>query len=78
MNKKELTLEIAKRLEEIRKLYYENYPDGDYLILYFRKNYLSFNNDYWEDGEDENFPIHHWECEETEDDLEEILEGDEQ
>lgn len=68
MNKEQLTLEIAKRLKEIKDLYYKEYPNGDYLTLYFRKNFMSINNEYWEDGEDESFPINHREWEKAEGD----------
>ena len=53
MTREELTKEIARRLKEIRELYYEEYPDGDFLDLYFRRNVVSFNNAYWEGAEDE-------------------------
>lgn len=64
MNKEELTREIARRLKEIRELYYEEYPDGDFLDLYFRRNVVSFNNAYWEGAEDEGFLIAYNENEE--------------
>lgn len=64
MTREELAKEIAKRMKEIRDLYYEEYPEGDYLSLYFRKNIVSFSNDYWEGGEDEGFLINYYECDE--------------
>lgn len=63
MNKEELTREIAKRVKDIRNLYYSVYPKGDYLIMHFEKNIVSFNNRHWEGGEDENYPINYWEGE---------------
>ena len=50
-----LTKEIAKRLNEIRELYLKEYPQGDYLILTIFKNYIKFNNSYFDD--DVNVPI---------------------
>lgn len=63
MTKEELTKEIAKRINEIRKLYYSVYPEGDYLIIHFRKGAVSFNNSHWKDGKDENYPIDYHENE---------------
>lgn len=57
MTREELTKEIAKRLKDIRELYYLVYPEGDFLALYFRRNVVSFNNAYWEGAEDEGFLI---------------------
>lgn len=64
MTREELTKEIAKRVKEIRELYYEEYPEGDYLIIYFRKDVVSFNNSQWKGAEDEGFPIDYHENEE--------------
>lgn len=61
MTKEELAREIAKRVKEIRNLYYSVYPEGDYLIIHFRKGAVSFNNSHWKDGKDENYPIDYWE-----------------
>ena len=61
MTRNELIKEIAKRVKEIRELYYSVYPEGDYLSLFFEKDYISFNNEKWESGADENYPIHYWE-----------------
>ncbi len=63
MTREELTREIAKRVKEIRNLYYSVYPEGDYLIMHFEKNITSFNNRHWEGGEDEDYPINYWEGE---------------
>ena len=63
MTREELTKEIAKRVKEIKELYYEEYPDGDFLDLYFRRNVVSFNNEQWEGGKDENYPIDYHENE---------------
>ena len=51
----ELTKEIAKRLNEIRELYLNEYRQGDYLVLTIFKNRIEFNNSYWD--YDNNFPI---------------------
>ena len=64
MTREELTREIARRLKEIRELYYSVYPKGDFLDLYVRRNVVSFNNAYWECGEDECFLIAYNENEE--------------
>lgn len=44
MNRKQLEREIAKKLKEIKKLYYEAYPYGDYLSLTIYRESISFNN----------------------------------
>lgn len=64
MTKEELTREIAKRVKEIRELYYEEYLDGDYLDMTIRTNVISFNNENW--GEDEEYPIYYWEKDDDE------------
>lgn len=63
MTREELIKEIAKRMKEIRELYYSVYPEGDYLSMYFEKNIVSFNNQQWEGGEDEKYPIYYHENE---------------
>ena len=57
MTRDELIREIAKRIKDIKELYYSVYPEGDYLTMYFEKNIVSFNNRQWEGGEDEKYPI---------------------
>ena len=64
MTRWELTREIAKRLNDIRELYYSVYPEGDYLSLFFEKDCISFHNGKWESGVDENYPINYWEGDE--------------
>lgn len=64
MTREELTKEIAKRVKDIRNLYYSVYPDGDYLTMCLRRNSIMFNNRKWEGGEDENYPIDYWEGDE--------------
>lgn len=59
MTKKELVKEIGKRVREIRELYYSVYPKGDYLNMYFEKNFIGFNNENWRRGIDENYPINY-------------------
>ena len=78
MKNKELELEIAKKVQEIKELYYKEYPEGDYLAIAIYKDGYHFNNSKWNGGADEAFPIEYWKREETEDDLKEIFEGDEQ
>ena len=63
MTREELIKEIAKRIKEIRELYYSVYPEGNYLTMYFEKNIVSFNNRQWEGGEDEGFPVDYHENE---------------
>lgn len=63
MTREELIKEIAKRVKDIRKLYYSVYPEGNYLTMYFEKNIVSFNNQQWEGGEDEKYPIDYHENE---------------
>ena len=59
MTREELTREIAKRANEIRKLYYSVYPEGDYLIIAFNKDFIDFNNKFYE--EDKDYPINYFE-----------------
>ncbi len=61
MTREELTKEIAKRLKDIRDLYYSVYPEGNHLVLYFQNDVVSFNNENWNGGEDEKYPIDYWE-----------------
>lgn len=61
MTKKELAKEIAKRIKDIREFYYSVYPEGDYMNISFRKEFVLFNNDCWEGGYDEDFPIDYYE-----------------
>lgn len=63
MTREELTKEIAKRIKDIRELYYSVYPEGSYLSMHFEKDLISFNNRKWEGGEDEGFPIDYHENE---------------
>lgn len=64
MTREELTREIAKRVKEIRKLYYSVYPEGDYLSFFFKKDFTSFNNENWGGGKDEYYPIEYCERDE--------------
>lgn len=61
MTREELIREIAKRLKDIKELYYSVYPEGDYLSLFFEKDCISFHNGKWEIGVDENYPINYFE-----------------
>lgn len=63
MTREELIKEIAKRIKEIRELYYSVYPKGDYLSLFFTKDCISFNNQCWQAQADKNYPINYWERE---------------
>lgn len=55
MTREELTKEIAKRVNDIRSLYYRVYPEGDWLIIAINKDLNIFNNKYCE--EDKDYPI---------------------
>ena len=63
MTREELIREIAKRLKDIRNLYYSVFPEGDYLTFHFTKNVVSFNKSHWEKGKDAGFPIDYHENE---------------
>lgn len=63
MTRWKLTKEIAKRVNEIRNLYYSVYPEGDYMDISFKRNTVSFNNENWDNGKDKNYPIDYWESE---------------
>ena len=63
MTQKELIKEIAKRVKDIKELYYSAYPEGNYLTLYFQDGNVSFNNENWDNGKDKNYPIDYWESE---------------
>lgn len=63
MTNEELMKEIAKRVKDIRNLYYSVYPEGDHMDINFRKEFVSFSNDCWEGGDDEDFLIDYHENE---------------
>lgn len=63
MTRDELIREIAKRVKDIKELYYSVYPEGDYMNISFRKEIVLFNNDCWEGGDDEDFLIDYHENE---------------
>ena len=64
MTREELIKEIAKRVKDIKELYYSVYPEGDYLIACFRREgIVAFNNQNWKGGKDENYPIDYYETE---------------
>ncbi len=60
MTNEELMKEIAKRVKDIRELYYSVYPEGNYLIMRFEKNMVGFSNREWEGGK---YPIDYHENE---------------
>lgn len=64
MTREELTREIAKRVKEIKELYYSEYPKGDYMYINFKKEIVLFDNDNWKGGDDKDFPISYYETEE--------------
>lgn len=60
MNKKQLEKQILVKLKEIRDIYLQYNPYGDYFTLCFMKNsdnevYYNFNNNYTQ--EDKSKPI---------------------
>lgn len=55
MNRKQLEQEIAKKLKEIKKLYYEAFPEGDYLSLTIYRCSISFNNNHFGENEVDYF-----------------------
>lgn len=59
MTRGELTKEIAKRVKDIRNLYYRVYPEGDYLDITICKDLINFFNHYRE--EDKDYPIDYFE-----------------
>ena len=52
MTREELIKEIAKRMKDIRNLYYKVYPEGDWLTIVFCKDLIGFNNKYHEEDKD--------------------------
>ena len=50
MNRKQLEREIAKKLKEIKKLYYEAYPEGDYLSLCIFRDSIEFHNNRFDEN----------------------------
>lgn len=62
MTRGELIKEIAKRIKDIRNLYYSIYPEGDFLDLTISKGFIDFHNRYYE--EDKNFRVDYYEDEE--------------
>lgn len=63
MTREELMKEIAKRVKDIRELYYSVYPKGDYLTMFINRDRINFNNEHWEGGKDENYQINYHEYE---------------
>lgn len=70
MTKEELKKEIAKKIKELKDMYYKAYPNGNYLTIGIFKDSMQFNNQFWDD--DIEFPIDYWEGEDCEDDNERI------
>lgn len=60
MTREELTKEIAKRVKDIRNLYYSVYPEGDTVHTTL---HITFSKDVIEiyHGEDKNYPIDYYE-----------------
>ena len=55
MNRKQLEREIAKKLKEIKQLYYEAYPKGDYLSLCIFRDSIEFHNNHFDENEVDYF-----------------------
>ena len=61
MTREELIKEIAKRIKDIKELYYSVYPEGNRLDMTIRKDSIDFHNSYYE--EDKNFRVDYYEDE---------------
>ena len=61
MDRTECEKLIYEKVEEIREIYRQYNPTGEYLSIQINddenENYTQFNNRQWKDGEDENKPI---------------------
>lgn len=68
MTRQECERKILERLEEIREIYLQYNPGGDYLALFCSKSGLCTNNEWWEGGQDEYTPIRASKYEEEDDD----------
>lgn len=60
MTNKELEEKIYKAIRKIKKMYYKEYPNGDYLSITIYKDKIMFNNSHWTGAEDETYPLDFW------------------
>ena len=60
MTREELQNAIYEKLMEIQKLYSKEYPKGKYLSLVILEDTIMFNNENWNEGADEDYPISGW------------------
>ena len=60
MTREELQNAIYEKLIEIQKLYSKVYPKGKYLSLVILEDTVMFNNENWNEGADEDYPISMW------------------
>ena len=60
MTREELQNAIYEKLMEIQKLYSKEYPKGKYLSLVILEDTVMFNNENWNEGADEDYPISEW------------------
>lgn len=58
MTNKELENELAKKIQEIKDLYYKEYPNGDYMTFVIFKDTIGFHNRYQD--EDSSYPINYY------------------
>ena len=59
MTRDELTREIAKRVNDIRNLYYSVYLEGDELYMKFNKDSIDIRNRFYK--EDKDYSIDYYE-----------------
>ncbi|MDO4379092.1 MAG: hypothetical protein Q4C64_08220 [Erysipelotrichia bacterium] len=64
IKKLNLMREIADRARELKKVYYDAYPEGDYLTITFFKKSIQFNNS---SEDDKEYHIDYYEGEVNED-----------
>lgn len=68
MTRIECEQKILEKLDEIREIYLQYNPGGDYLSLFCSKSGTSVNNEYWDGGMDEYTPIRAVKYQEEDDD----------
>lgn len=62
---KKIEKDILEKIKEIKKIYLDEYPNGEYLTIAIIDGNITFNNEYWD--KDKDFVIDVWErCEEDE------------
>lgn len=69
MNRAECEKQIAEKLREIGEIHKQYNPDGMYLTLCISRGNLSFSNEHWEGGKDEDHPVDYFEFGDDEDEI---------